>query len=132
MSVGAAGEAHRAERGPCAALVLALCAAPVGCAQLLGGLGEGTARNEDTIAQEIDAGADAARVSPWLQGFAYWVPLEIDSQEATPLVGFTVKLGFDTRALIAAKKMRADGADIRVTSADDERRNTSRTGSSRD
>lgn len=100
-------------------VALAFGAGGVGCAQLLGGLDEGRAGNDDAADAEVaEASADVTSNSPWLEGFAYRVAFEIRSGEAAPLVGFTTRLGLDTRTLVAAKKMRADGADIRVTGAD--------------
>jgi hypothetical protein len=104
-----------------AAVVIPACAlAAVGCASLLGGLDEGSARRDEPAdAAAPEAAADVpGKPSSWLEGFAYRVAFAIESRETVALAGYTTAVGLETRALIAAKKMRADGADIRVTKSD--------------
>lgn len=104
-------------------VALGASAGVIGCAQVLGGLDEAT----EPAGNVADAGStdaspesapDAKPRSPWLSGFAHRLAFAIDSREPTMLAGFTMKLGFDMRALVEAKKVRADGADLRVTNAD--------------
>jgi hypothetical protein len=113
---------HRSTAGKLGALALLMAAfgGPLaGCADLLGGLEEGRAASYDAGDAGLPEGApDVKPAAPWLEGFAYRVAFEIDSKEASPLVGFTTRLGLATRGLVAAKKMRADGADLRVTQGD--------------
>jgi hypothetical protein len=103
-----------------AVATLACGLAAVGCAELLGGLDEGSAREADAVddAAVAEVGGDVTRASPWLEGFAHRVAFTIDSAEPAPLTGFATRLGLATRGLIAANKMRGDGADIRVTNGD--------------
>jgi hypothetical protein len=93
----------------------------VGCATILGGLDEGTSATVST-----DAGSDAPAIgeaaageacSSWLTGFRYRLPVVV--KHAGPAVrAYQVKLTLSTAALVASGKLRADGADVRVTAAD--------------
>jgi hypothetical protein len=93
-------------------LPFAVCAA---CATVLGGLEEGTSR------EARDAGSDAALVDAsscaWLANFDRRVSLTVRS-EVVPLFGHQVRLALDTSALVAAKQVRADLADVRITTSD--------------
>ena len=91
-----------------------------GCATLLGGLEDGTA---PAIAMPDAMTFDTAPAvvpdrSDWLLGFTYRVRYEVNSAEPDVLGGYSIRLGIDTHAPIAARRMRENGADLRVTSAD--------------
>lgn len=94
----------------------------VACASLLGGLDEGTAADSGAPLLLPPSEAEAAPVpgacGPWLVGFGFRVPFVIHSNEAVDLAGYSIELSFDTRDLVAGHKMRADGADLRVTAGD--------------
>ncbi len=66
----------------------------------------------------VDAGTDAGiDPTPWLAGnFQYRVPLTIDLPTSVADVQYFFPL--DTATLITAGKLRADGADIRITQDD--------------
>jgi len=100
------------------AKVLLLCGlalASWGCATILGGLEEGTARD----AGASDASASDAPLARcpagWLDGYAHRVAFDVAS--TAPLDDHSLRLGLETKSLIAQNKMRADGSDIRVTMA---------------
>jgi hypothetical protein len=102
------------------ALVAPVCAiAAGGCASLLGGLDEGSTVSTDAGADvpSNDAATHDARCDAWLAGFRYRTPLVVEHVGAA-ISGYQVKLSLPTAALIAAGKLRADAADVRVTSAD--------------
>jgi len=93
------------------AIASSLCTL-AGCALVLGGLPEGTSREEDAGAPATDA----SRRRCWLEGHAFRTTFEIDHRGPS-VTGYQVKLVLPTASLIAAGKMRADAADLRVTLA---------------
>jgi hypothetical protein len=102
-------------RGPstCSRVVAtgALTSLAFGCAQLLGGLDEGTARPRAS-----EAGTEN-RCSDWLDRFGYRTSFHVRNEEAATLQGYSVQLSLDTKSAVLAGKMRSDGADLRITSA---------------
>lgn len=53
----------------------------------------------------------------WLQGYRHRTPLAV-SNGGAPVSGYQVLITFDTAAEIAAGRMRADGADLRIADSD--------------
>lgn len=103
----------------------ATCASAIaGCAQVLGGLDEGATRAGETPVPGDGAGTDTGSSSAvvprtdWLPGYGYRVAYEVNSNEPEPLLGYSLRLALDTRDVIRARRMRANGADLRVTRAD--------------
>jgi hypothetical protein len=94
----------------------------LGCASLLGGLEDGTAPPVARLdaADGVESGEDGAQRDgciSWLGSFRYRVPLLVHL--TGPAVGgYQVNVRVPTSSLVAAGKLRADGADLRVTTAD--------------
>ena len=64
------------------------------------------------------AGLEAPGGDEWFNGsWNYRRPLTVASANPAGLAGYAVAVTLDTQALIAAGRMRADGADIRFTTA---------------
>lgn len=118
-----------APRGLNAAVgAFAVLAAPslVSCSALLGGLEEAAPAEREADASDAGASTAHAGATPvtagsrcrgGLPGFAYRTPGHID-YAGVPVPGYQVPITLDTASLIAAGKMRIDGADLRVTEAD--------------
>lgn len=92
-----------------------------GCAPLLGGLDDGAPRDGGAVdaspaAPRADVTAGDAACSAWLDGFRYRVRFDVDSAAAAREHSLAVSL--NTRRLVAANKLRSDGADLRVTGPD--------------
>lgn len=100
-------------------LAAALVCSVAGCADVLGGLDEGRARDAGATSASIgDGSVEATSCSPWLPGLRHRVAFDVVNAGPEPLEGFAVRLALDTRAPIEAGRMRPDVADLRVTGAD--------------
>lgn len=95
--------------------------ATASCAEMLGGLEEGTLRDPGVSISTDGGSKDASApvcVAPWLPGYAHRTVFDVARDGGASGVDLPLRLGFDTRSAIAAGKMRFDGADIRVTGSD--------------
>lgn len=90
-----------------------------GCASVLGGLEEGAPRSDVSAgpSARLDPPPPPGHCQGWLAGLRYRVPLRV-SHRGAAVPGYQVPLHLDTSALIAAGKLRADAADLRVTTSD--------------
>jgi hypothetical protein len=99
--------------------VLLLVPLALSCAPILGGLEEGQARDAGAVdAAPIRSKAPACDAGGWLPGFGYRVPVAIMVEGDAGLPAFSTQIGLGLDDAIAAKKARADLADLRVTAAD--------------
>jgi hypothetical protein len=101
------------------ALAALTCAASIaGCASLLGGLEEAAPpADAGRETAEADGGETDARCGEGLAGFRYRVGVVV-KHSGPAIRDYQVKLTLPTSSLVASGKMRADGADIRVTTGD--------------
>lgn len=85
-----------------------------GCAQLLGGLDEGSQRQSADLDSATDAGS--LPECAWLTGYSHRIPIRIDGASEA-ISQFQIRFELPVADLIAAGDLRADLADIRLTTA---------------